>query len=156
MHEYIYKVYLPLGRTEKFLLDNGTSFINKDWRNLAKALSLRHIQSSPKNPRANSCIENVHNFLKRAMKKIRHGNKSIKRHEAVHNAVHFYNTFPSVSNVHSLFLLHFGREYSNPLWNKFNQGYTVIRQGDITTSVHKLHKLWKAHAAEIRKKQVTE
>ena len=63
---------------EKFLLDNGTSFINEDWRNLAKALSLRHIQSSSRNPRANRRIKNVHNFLKRTMKKIRHGNKSIK------------------------------------------------------------------------------
>ena len=83
VHEYIYKIYLPFGRTEKFLSDNGTSFINEDWRNLAKALSFRHIQSSPRNPRANSCIENVHNFLKRTMKKIRHGNKSIKWYEAI-------------------------------------------------------------------------
>ena len=39
VHEYIYKVYLPFRRMEKFLSDNGTSFIYKDWRNLAKALS---------------------------------------------------------------------------------------------------------------------
>ena len=38
-----------------------------------------------------------------------------------------------------------------PLWNKLNPGNTVIRQGDITTSVHELHKLWKAHTAEIKK-----
>ena len=65
VYEYIYKVYLPLRRTEKFLLDNGTSFINKDWRNLAKDLSFKHIQSSPRNPIANGHIENVHNFLKK-------------------------------------------------------------------------------------------
>ena len=53
VHEYICKVFLPFGQTEKFLLDNGTSFINKDWRNLAKALSFKHIQSSTRNPRAN-------------------------------------------------------------------------------------------------------
>ena len=41
--------------------------------------------------------------------------------------------------------------YSNPLWNKLNPGNTILRQGDITTPVHELHKLWKAHAAEIRK-----
>ena len=150
-HEYIYKVYLPFGRTEKFLSDNSTSFINKDWRNLAEALSFRHIQSSPRNPRANSRIKNVHNFLKRTMKKIRHGNKSIKWHKAIQIAAHYYNTFPSASNRHSPFLLHFGRECSNPLWNKLNPGNTVIRQGDITTLVHKLHKLWKAHTSEIRK-----
>ena len=65
---------------------------------------------------------------------------------------HNYNTFLSASNRHSPFLLHFGRECSNPLWNKVNPGNTIIRQGDITTSVHKLHNLWKAHTAEIRKK----
>ena len=151
VHEYIYKVYLPFGRMEKFLSDNGTSFINKHWRNLAKALSFTHIQSSPRNPRANGCIENVHNFLKRKMKKIRHGNKTIKGHEAIQIATHYYNTFPSTSNRHSPFLLHFGRECSNPLWNKLNPGKTVIRQGDITTSVYELHKLWKVHTAEIKR-----
>ena len=70
VHEYIYKVYLPFGRMEKFLSDNGTSFINEDWKNLAKALSFCHIQSSPKNPRANGCIKNVHNFLKKTMKRL--------------------------------------------------------------------------------------
>ena len=126
-HEYIYKVFLLFSRTEKFLLDNGTSFINEDWRNLAKVLSFKHIQSSPRNPRANGHIENVHNFLKRTMKKIRHGNKTIKWHEAIQIAAHNYNTFPSTLNGHSPFLLHFGREYSNPLWNKLNPGNTVLR-----------------------------
>ena len=85
------------------------------------------------------------------MKKIRHGNKSIKWHEAIQIAAHYYNTFPSASNGHSPCLLHVGRGCSNPLWKKLNPGNTVIRQGDITTSVHELHKLWKAHASEIRK-----
>ena len=151
VHEYIYKVYLPFGRTEKFLSDNGTSFINEHWRNLAEALAFTHIQSSPRNPRANGRIKNVHNFLKRTMKKIRHGDKTIKWYLAIQIAAHYYNTFPSASKGHSPFLLHFSRECSNPLWNKLNPGNTVIRQGDITTSVHELHKLWKAHTAEIKR-----
>ena len=77
VHEYIYKVYLPFGRTEKFLSDNGASFNNEHLKNLAKALAFTHIQSSPRNPRANGCIKNVHNFLKRTMKKIRHSDKTI-------------------------------------------------------------------------------
>ena len=31
VHKYIYKVYLPFGHMEKFLSDNGTSFINDHW-----------------------------------------------------------------------------------------------------------------------------
>ena len=127
VHEYVYMVYLPFSRTEKFLSDNGTSFINEHWRNLAKALAFTHIQSSLRNPRANGRIENVHNFLKRTMKKIRHGDKTIKWHEAIQIAAYYYNTFPSASNGHSPFLLHFGRECSNPLWNKLNPGNTMIR-----------------------------
>ena len=65
VHEYIYKVYLPFSRMEKFLSDNGTNFINEHWRNLAKALAFTHIQSSQRNPKANHRIEKVHNFLKR-------------------------------------------------------------------------------------------
>ena len=85
------------------------------------------------------------------MKMIRHGDKTIKWPEAIQIAAHYYNTFPSTFSGHSPFLLHFSRECSNPLSNKLNLGNTVIRQGDITTSVHKLHKLWKVHAAEIKR-----
>ena len=138
VHEYIYKVYLPFGRMEKFLPDNAMSFINEHWKNLAKALAFTHIQSSLRNPRANGRIENVHNFLKRTMKKIRHSDKTIKWHEAI-------------QITHSPFLLHFSRECSNPLWNKLNPGNTTLKQGDISTSVHEFYKLWKAHTAEIRK-----
>ena len=46
VHEYIYKVYLTFGRTEKFLSDNGTSFINEHWNNLAKALAFTDIRFS--------------------------------------------------------------------------------------------------------------
>ena len=112
VHEYIYKMYLPFGRMEKFLSDNSTSYINEHWKNLAKALAFTHIQSSLRNPRANGRIENVHNFLKRTMKKIRHSDKTIKWLEAIQIAVHFYNTFPS----------------SNPLWNKLNPRTTILRQ----------------------------
>ena len=63
---------------EKFLSDNGMSFINEHWKNLAKDLAFTHIQSSPRNPRANGHIENMHKFLKRTMKKIRHSDKTIK------------------------------------------------------------------------------
>ena len=89
VHEYIYKIFLPFRRMEKFLSDNGTIFTNEDWKNLAKALSLKHIQYSPRNSRANDCIENVHNFLKRTMKTIRHSNKSIKSHETIQITAHF-------------------------------------------------------------------
>ena len=65
-------------------------------------------------------------------------------------AAHNYNTFPSALNRHSPFLLYFGREDSNPLWNKLNPGNMVIMQGNVTQSIHELHKLWKAHAAKIK------
>ena len=64
LHEYIYILFLPFVQTEKSLMDNGTSFINENWRNIAKALSFKHIQSSPMNPRANRYIEILHKFLK--------------------------------------------------------------------------------------------
>ena len=72
-------------------------------------------------------------------------------HKAIQITAHNYNTFPSAVNGYSPFLLHFGREDSNPLWNKLNPGNTVILQGDVTQAIHELHKLWKAHAVEITK-----
>ena len=151
VHKYIYKVYLPFGCTEKFLSDNCTSFINEHWQNLAKALAFKHIQSSSRNPRANRKIENIHNFLKRTTQKIMHGNSSMQWQEAIQVTVHNYNTFTSALNGYSPFIFHFGREDSNLLWNKLNPGNTVIMQGDITQSIHELHKLWKVHATEIVK-----
>ena len=94
VHEYIYKVYLPVRRMEKFLSDNGTNFINEHWKNLAKALAFTHIQSSSRNPRANGQIKNMHNFLKRTMKKIRHSDKTIKWHKAIQIAADFTTPFP--------------------------------------------------------------
>ena len=94
VYEYIYKMYLPFGHMEKFLSDNSTNFINEHWRNLAKALAFKHIQSSPRNPRANSKIENFYNFLKQTTRKIMHGNPSMQWHEAIqctittHSPVH--------------------------------------------------------------------
>ena len=38
VHEYIYKIFLPFGRMEKFLSDNSTSFINKAWRSLRQGI----------------------------------------------------------------------------------------------------------------------
>ena len=133
--------------------DNGTSFVNDNWKNLAKVLAFKHIHSSPRNPRANGKIENIHNFLKCKTKKIIHSNPSMQWHEAIQIVAHNYNTFPSAINGYSPFLLHFGREDSNPLWNKLNPENTVILQGNVTQAIHELHKLWKAHAAEIAKKQ---
>ena len=99
---------------EKFLSDNGTSFINEDWKNLAKALSFHHIQSSPKNPRVDGRIKNVHNFLKRTMKRLDMAtNPSSGMKQSRLQCT--YNTFPSTSNGHSPFLLYFRRECSNPL-----------------------------------------
>ena len=66
-------------------------------------------------------------------------------------AAHNHNTFPSASNGYSPFLLHFGREDSNLLWNRLNPGNTYVLQNDITASVHKLHKLWKAHTEKLQK-----
>ena len=151
VHEYIYKVYLPFRRTEKFLSDNGTLFVNDNWKNLAKALVFKHIHSSPRNPRANGKIKNIHNCLKCTMKKIIHSNPNMQWHEAIQIAAHNYYTFPSAVNRYSPFLLHFRREDSNLLWNKLNPGNTVILQGNVTQAIHELHKLWKAHTAEIAK-----
>ena len=58
-----------------------------------------------------------------------HGNPSMQWHKAVQITAHNYNTFPSALNGYSLFLLHLGREDSNPLWNRLNQGNTDFTRG---------------------------
>ena len=89
---------------------------NKDRRNLAKALSFKHIPSSPIKPKSKQKIENIHNVLKWTIRKILHGNKEGKLHEAIQIAAHNHNTFLSSANEYSPFLLHFSQKDSNPLW----------------------------------------
>ena len=80
-----------------------------------------------------------------------HSNPRIQWPETIQIAAHNHNTYPSANNGYSLFLLHFGRGDSNPLWNRLNPGNMYILQNDVTASVHELHKLWKAHAKELKR-----
>ena len=49
------------------LLDNGSELRNNQMNTVLKQLGIKHIFSNPYRPQGNSCIENIHNFLKRTL-----------------------------------------------------------------------------------------
>ena len=51
------------------LSDNGSELKNHQMNIVLKQLGIKHIFSNPYRPQGNSCIENVHNFLKRTLTK---------------------------------------------------------------------------------------
>ena len=51
VHEYIYKLYLPFGHTEKFLSDNGSKLHQWQLEKSSQGThAFKHIQSSPQEP----------------------------------------------------------------------------------------------------------
>ena len=60
VHEHMYKAFLMFGCTEKFLSDNRSTFINEEWKILAKGLDCKYFQSSLGHLYANGKVENIY------------------------------------------------------------------------------------------------
>ena len=70
--ESVVEVYLSgiLSRTGVSMVclsDNGSELKNSQMNTVLKQLGIKHIFSNPYRPQGNSCIENLHNFLKRML-----------------------------------------------------------------------------------------
>ena len=72
--ESIVEAYLSgiLSRAGAFVVrlsDNGSKLKNNQMNTVLKQLGIKCIYSNPYRPQGNSCIKNVHNFLKRTLTK---------------------------------------------------------------------------------------
>ena len=72
--ESMVKAYLSgilsiTGTSMVCLSDNGSELKNNQKNTFLKQLGIKPIFSNPYRPQGNSCIENIHNFLKRTLTK---------------------------------------------------------------------------------------
>ena len=99
-------IYSNFGGSIKILMDNGTEFKNKLFKEVVNKLGTEFlIHSPPYRPQSNGKIEGFHRFLKTCIGK--HINYGLEWDELAPMATACYNFFPNLmqENLHSLLCL---------------------------------------------------
>ena len=117
--EEVSKAYMDhissnFGGSIKILMDNGTEFKNKLFKEVVKKLGMEFsIHSPPYRPQSNGNIEGFHRFLKACIGK--HINYRLEWDELTPMAMACYNFFPNCNARESAFFIMFGRDPINKL-----------------------------------------
>ena len=107
-------IYSNFGGSIKILIDNGTEFKNKLFKEVIKKLGTEFsIHSPPYRPQSNGKIEGFHRFLKMCISK--HINHRLEWDELTSMATACYNVFPNCNTRESAFFIMFGRDPINKL-----------------------------------------
>ena len=111
---YLDHIYSLFGGSVKILMDNGTEFKNKPFKEVVTKLGMEFSIHSPLyRPQINGKIEGFHRFLKVCIAKhISHG---LEWDELTPMATACYNFFPNYSARESAFFIVFGRDSINKL-----------------------------------------
>ena len=111
---YMDHIYSNFGGSIKILMDNGTEFKNKLFKEVINKLGTEFsIHSPPYRPQSNGKIEGFHRFLKMCIGK--HINYGLEWDELTPMATACYNFFPNCNARESAFFVMFGRDPINKL-----------------------------------------
>ena len=111
---YMDHIYCNFGGSIKILIDSGTEFKNKLFKEVVSKLGTEFsIHSPPYRPQSNGKIEGFHRFLKMCISK--HINYGLEWDELTPMATACYNFFPNCSARESAFFIMFGRDPINKL-----------------------------------------
>ena len=111
---YLDHIYSLFGGRVKILMDNGTEFRNKLFKEVIAKLGTEFsIHSPPYRPQSNGKIERFHRFLKVCIAK--HINHGLEWDELTPMATACYNFFPNCSARELAFFNMFGRDLINKL-----------------------------------------
>ena len=111
---YMDHFYCSFGGSIKILMDNGTEFKNKLFKEVISKLGTEFsIHSPPYRPQSNGKIEGFHRFLKTCIGK--HINYGLEWDELTPMATACYNFFPNCNARESAFFIMFGRDPINKL-----------------------------------------
>ena len=120
---YLDHIYSLFEGSVKILMDNGTEFKNKLFKEVITKLGTEFsIHSPPYRPQSNGKIEGFNRFLKACIAK--HINHGLEWDELTLMATVCYNFFPSCSARESAFFIMFGRD---PI-NKLNMMLHAVRR----------------------------
>ena len=111
---YLDHIYSNFGGSVKIMMDNGTEFKNKLFKEVVEKLGTEFsIHSPPYRPQSNGKIEGFHRFLKMCIGK--HTNHRLEWDELTPMATACYNFFPNCNARESAFFIMFGRDPINKL-----------------------------------------
>ena len=114
MKAYMDHIYSNFGGSIKILMDIGTEFKNKLFKEVVKKLDTEFsIHSPPYRPQSNGKIGGFHRFLKTCIGK--HINYGLEWDELTPMATACYNFFPNCNARESAFFVMFGRDPINKL-----------------------------------------
>ena len=128
------------------LSDNRTELKNSQMNTALKQLGIKHISSNPYRPQGNSCIENVHNILKRTLTKFLPSTDA-EWDKILPFACYCFNTTPTTDDLENPFFLVHRRdplEGCTAFLGKGSVRYLGDSKGLIFLT--EICKLWSAHA----------
>ena len=106
---YLDHIYSNFGGSVKTMMDYGTEFKNKLFKEVVEKLGTEFsIHSPPYRPQSNGKIEGFHRFLKACISK--HINHGLEWNELTPMATACYNFFPSCNARESAFFIMFRRD----------------------------------------------
>ncbi len=138
------------GNCRKILTDNGSEFVNKDFRQMCDILGIAERIASPAyRPQSNGKVEGFHRFLKAAIRKL--GRDNQRWDEVACYACAAYNFFPGENTKESPFFLLYGRD---PIMNLNSIIAPRVRSASLSEGIQSLERLrsmWQVTAQVLRK-----
>ena len=87
----------PYGPCKSVLTDNGTEFVNKEFREMCERLGIRHVTTGAYSPWGNGKNERNHHTVDIMLEKMLHDDPSMKFEDALAKAVYARNTMINVN-----------------------------------------------------------
>ena len=141
-------IYYTFGGSVKILMDNGTEFKNKLFKQVIKELGNEmSIHSPPYRPQSNRKIEGFHRFLSTCIAK--HINHGLVWDELVPMATACYNFFPNCSARESAFFLMFGRDPVNKLNHVVHQARRSFHDDNSLPDLEALKNIYQVVAQQL-------
>ena len=138
----------PFGGSVKILMDNGTEFKNKLFKEVVTKLGTEmSIHSPPYRPQSNGKIEGFHRFLKACITK--HINHGLEWDELTPMATACYNYFPNCSTQESAFFLMFGRDPTNKLNQMLHEARRYFHDENGTPDLEALKNIYQVVAQQL-------
>ena len=136
------------------LSDNRSEVKSNQMNTILKQLGIKHNFSNPYIPQGNSCIENMHNFLKRTLTKFLCSSDA-EQDRILPFTCYCFNTTPTADDLVSPFFLIHRRDPLEGCTRLLTPGsirYLGFDKGLILFA--KLCKLWSAHANSLHKNRL--
>ena len=145
---YLDHIYSLFGRSVKILMDNGTEFKNKLFKEVVTKLGMEFsIHSPPYRPQSNGKIEGFHRFLKGCIAK--HINHGLEWDELKPMAMACYNFFPNCSARESAFFIMFGRDPINKLNMMLHAARRYFHDDNGLTNLEALKNIYQVVAQQL-------